>query len=116
MKTRFRIGLLVSLVLVLFACGEDDPVFVTPNPTPTAPRSATPTSTPTPNPAQQACLDSGGQVMTITCFCPAPDFPNNCGIGGCTCPPTQSHQILSCDCGTGRCFDGTTCVSRSQPG
>jgi hypothetical protein len=99
MQNRTRVlGLLVGMVLLcLTACGEDDHF---------APAQATPTPAP-----QQLCLDSGGQVTTITCFCPGTeDFFNTCGLGACTCPPGNSHQVLSCDCGAGRCFNGSACA------
>jgi hypothetical protein len=120
----FRHWVLTSLgvagVFLLLGCGDDDSPPVPPTPTATATATATatpvPTSTPT-NTKEQACIESGGQVTTITCNCTStPDFFNTCGLGACTCAPGQSRQIQSCDCGSGKCFDGTGCVSKTIPG
>lgn len=62
------------------------------------------------NGKQKACLDSGGTVGTGTCCQSASDFPNSCLIGACGCAPTSSHQVKTCNCGAGKCFDGNSCV------
>jgi hypothetical protein len=63
----------------------------------------------------QACLDSGGTVSSSSCCGQTQDFPNNCAIGACGCSPASSHQVKVCQCGTGECFDGNSCVQSSQP-
>ena len=59
---------------------------------------------------EQACLDSGGTVDTMDCCLTVDDFPNLCLEGPCGCAPEYSHEIRVCLCGTGECFNGTTCV------
>ncbi|UCG32908.1 MAG: hypothetical protein JSU68_14740, partial [Phycisphaerales bacterium] len=61
---------------------------------------------------EAACVDSGGTVVTVDCNCPGVcSFFNNCAVGACTCSPElPSHEVTACDCGAGRCFDGTECV------
>jgi len=61
---------------------------------------------------EQACLHSGGTVSSAMCCASADDFPDTCVIGACGCPPDGSHQVAVCDCGEGRCFNGTECVER----
>ncbi len=65
----------------------------------------------------QACLASGGQVTEVDCYCSGtPDFFNNCAIGACSCPPTGAPRHLnSCDCGSGKCWNGNACVVRTLP-
>jgi hypothetical protein len=43
------------------------------------------------------------------------DFPNLCVIGACGCSPDNSKEITVCDCGEGKCFDGTSCVDIQSP-
>lgn len=64
------------------------------------------------NGKQKACLDSEGTVSTGLCCGQTQDFPNNCAIGACGCGPASSHQIKTCQCGEGKCFDGNACVSK----
>jgi hypothetical protein len=61
---------------------------------------------------EQNCLDSGGTVATVSCCGQTQNFPNNCAIGACGCAPTNSHQIKTCNCEPGECFDGNACVSK----
>ncbi len=61
-------------------------------------------------PKEQECISSGGTVATAMCCQSVGDFPNTCTIGACGCPPDGSHQVNICDCGTGKCFDGSGCV------
>jgi hypothetical protein len=68
---------------------------------------------------EEKCLRAGGAVYIVDCTCWATqDFPNICIIGGgCTCAPTdKTHQIKMCDCGEGKCFNGSTCVSLQKSG
>jgi hypothetical protein len=57
------------------------------------------------------CVSSGGTVVTKMCCESASDFPNTCVIGACGCSPTNSKETKVCDCGSGKCFDGTACVA-----
>lgn len=59
-----------------------------------------------------ACIDSGGTVKTGLCCKSVGDFPNTCSFGACGCSPGSSHEVKICDCGDGKCFDGSKCVSR----
>jgi hypothetical protein len=60
---------------------------------------------------EQACIDSGGQVATSSCCLSTGDFPNLCLVGACGCSPENSHEVKICDCGTGKCFNGSECVT-----
>lgn len=66
--------------------------------------------------AEQACLGSGGMIVEESCCASVSNFPNNCLIGACGCSPANSHSVQGCDCGEGRCFDGSSCVDRSNLG
>jgi len=59
---------------------------------------------------EQACLDSGGEVKISLCCLSSGDFPNLCLVGPCGCSPENSHEVMICDCGEGKCFDGEECV------
>ncbi len=59
---------------------------------------------------EQGCINSGGKVLTSMCCKATGDFPNLCLIGPCGCAPEYSHQVNICDCGEGKCFDGSKCV------
>jgi len=58
-----------------------------------------------------ACVNAGGTVMNNLCCNSASDFPNTCLIGACGCAPIDSHVVKVCDCGEGKCWDGTSCVA-----
>lgn len=58
------------------------------------------------------CVHSRGTVETELCCASVGDFPNTCSVGGCGCSPASSHEIMICNCGTKKCFDGNRCVSR----
>jgi hypothetical protein len=59
---------------------------------------------------EQTCINSGGTVKTSLCCNSASDFPNTCLIGACGCSPTNSHELKTCSCPEGKCFDGNKCV------
>ena len=63
---------------------------------------------------EEACIASGGTVTTASCCLSVDEFPNLCTIGACGCAPEYSHTVKICDCGEGKCFDGTTCVPRGS--
>ncbi len=65
---------------------------------------------------EKVCLDSGGTVTTAMCCGQTQDFPNTCLIGACGCAPTSSHQVKTCQCGEGKCFDGNACVDSKLSG
>ena len=50
-------------------------------------------------------------MTTSSCCASSGDFPNTCLIGACGCAPANSHQVKTCDCGPGKCFDGSACVA-----
>ncbi len=60
---------------------------------------------------EQGCIDSGGEVSAKMCCKSTGDFPSTCLIGACGCAPNDSHEVKTCDCGKGKCFNGTECVS-----
>jgi hypothetical protein len=59
---------------------------------------------------EEACLNSGGQVTTSLCCKSTNDYPNLCLIGACGCSPDNSHEVKTCDCGEGKCFNGEQCI------
>lgn len=61
---------------------------------------------------ETSCLLSGGTVGSSLCCMSSPNFPNSCLIGSCGCSPSNSHQIKTCNCEEGKCFNGTQCVLR----
>lgn len=63
---------------------------------------------------EQACLDSGGTVEMASCCTTTSDFPNLCVNGACDCSTEDSHEVKTCNCGEGKCFDGETCVDVSE--
>ena len=58
----------------------------------------------------QNCVKYGGEVKSSLCCQSAGDFSNSCLVGACGCSPVNSHQVQTCDCGEGKCFDGTQCI------
>ena len=60
---------------------------------------------------EQACIDSGGEVSTLSCCKSTSDFPDLCVVGACGCSSENSHEVKICDCGTDKCFNGTECVA-----
>lgn len=61
---------------------------------------------------KQACLDSGGTIAESSCCKATKNYPNLCLIGACGCSSENSKQVKTCDCGTGKCFNGTACVAQ----
>ena len=70
---------------------------------------------PSVNPKSKSCIQSGGNVVTKICCKSISDFPNMCAIGACGCSPDDGKEITVCDCGEGKCFDGTSCVDIQGP-
>ena len=58
---------------------------------------------------ESACLSSGGTVETSSCCKSSGNFPSSCLIGACGCSPDNSKEVKVCNCGEGKCFDGTSC-------
>ena len=58
----------------------------------------------------EMCTLSGGTVSTGMCCLATGDFPNSCLIGACGCSPVNSHQVQTCHCPVGKCFDGEKCA------
>jgi hypothetical protein len=92
-----KIILIVILIIIIIGIG-----YLTYKP---IPKPAVLTET------EKACINSGGQISSSSCCNSANDFPNNCLIGACGCSPTDSHQVEVCDCGEGKCFDGSGCIA-----
>lgn len=63
---------------------------------------------------EASCINSGGSVVKSTCCKSADDFPNNCLIGACGCSSDNSHEINTCQCPQGECWNGISCVSNSN--
>ncbi len=61
------------------------------------------------------CEAEGGEVSTGLCCESVGDFPNNCLIGACGCAPEYSHEVLTCTCPQGMCWDGSHCVKAPYP-
>ena len=60
---------------------------------------------------EHACAISDGTIKTSLCCKSTEDFPNSCLIGACGCSITDSHEVKICDCGEGKCFDGSKCIN-----
>lgn len=58
----------------------------------------------------EACINSGGEITISLCCKSASDYPNLCLIGPCGCALDSSHEIKVCNCGQGKCFDGSACI------
>jgi len=76
---------------------------------PTTSQACTPTK-------DDVCKISGGKVATQTCFCQnGANFYNTCElvVGMCSCSPALGYekQIKTCNCGTGKCWNGLGCVA-----
>jgi len=63
---------------------------------------------------EKTCTSSGGIATTSSCCKGGTDFPNLCLIGACGCSPDNSESLTVCDCGEGKCFNGTECIAVSQ--
>jgi hypothetical protein len=61
---------------------------------------------------ERGCTASGGMVSTSNCCRSADNFPNTCAIGACGCGPNDSHEVKTCECPAGTCFDGLRCAGR----
>lgn len=59
----------------------------------------------------RTCQQSGGTVGSSMCCGSVGDFPNTCAIGACSCSPSNSHKVQTCQCPPGKCFNGDQCVS-----
>jgi len=59
--------------------------------------------------ATTACINSGGTVKTSMCCKSASDFPSNCVIGACGCQPEYGHEVKTCECAVGKCWNGYVC-------
>lgn len=53
----------------------------------------------------ERCLSTGGTQSTALCCAAVTAFPSSCTTGQCGCAPASSHQVDSCTCPTGKCFD-----------
>jgi hypothetical protein len=110
--TRRGLPLLI-LLLVLAACGADHPHNG--GATATATLLPTATAVPTANPLAAVCQDTGGSVESASCCAGAPDFPDTCVIGPCSCSPSFSRQVQLCRCSDGQCWNGSHCADRATP-
>lgn len=53
------------------------------------------------------CTHTGGTESTSLCCTGSGDFPDSCLIGACGCAPDDSHEVKSCSCPVGKCYDAT---------
>ena len=67
--------------------------------------------TPEEDSKEQSCLISGGTITTSLCCKSSSNLPNLCLIGACGCSPTNSHEVKTCSCGEGSCFNGSKCIN-----
>lgn len=68
-----------------------------------------------PNLEAKQCLSSGGEIKSELCGCEGgKDFYNNCEVGACSCASLIKHSVKICDCGEGKCFDGSTCRNQAD--
>jgi len=72
--------------------------------------TATDTVTDTPSDGSDPCTAAGGTTGTATCCTSAGDYPDNCTTGACGCSPTNSHEVKTCTCSSGKCWNGSACV------
>ncbi len=66
------------------------------------------------SPAER-CTRSGGTVGTASCCGLVGDFPSTCLLGACGCSLESSHPVQVCNCPSGQCFDGKSCVPSGKP-
>ena len=52
---------------------------------------------------------------TASCCGLVGDFPSTCLLGACGCAPESSHAVQVCQCPSGQCFDGKSCVPSGTP-
>ncbi len=79
-------------------------------PTDTGPTDTGPQADGSADPHVTLCTSTGGSVVTAKCCSASSDFPDTCGVGGCSCAPAYLKDIQKCECGAGKCFSaGTGC-------
>jgi hypothetical protein len=52
----------------------------------------------------QACTTTGGEFANNLCCSGADNFPDSCGVGACSCSPTNLAVVDTCVCPNGACF------------
>jgi hypothetical protein len=55
--------------------------------------------------AAALCTSTRGTVSTGDCCLTAPDFPDTCALGACSCLAGSSHRVELCECPADTCFD-----------
>lgn len=53
---------------------------------------------------QELCQRTGGTVVRSLCCNTVGDFPDTCLVGACSCAPSGSHEVASCQCPDFGCF------------
>ena len=104
--------LIISLVLIAIAVTSgcvSQQLTIDEEETTTIITTTVPPTTTTPS-LEMKCINSGGTVSTEMCCNSVGDFPNTCLVGACGCSLEYSHEVKTCDCGEGKCFDGDTCT------
>lgn len=51
------------------------------------------------------CTGTDGTVTNTSCCLATGDFPNLCSVGACSCAPANSHQVRTCACSGGQCYE-----------
>lgn len=101
MKKNMIIGIVVIAIIAIAIFAYSQTVYTT-----SGPNSMNPDS------IQGKCTNTGGSIKTNMCCGSASDFPNTCLIGACGCSPDNSKEVKTCDCGEGKCFNGTSCITQ----
>lgn len=57
------------------------------------------------DPGGSLCAQTGGVESTGLCCGSVGDFPDTCLIGACGCAPDNSHEVRTCICPEGQCFN-----------
>jgi len=52
----------------------------------------------------QACTTTGGALANNLCCTGADNFPDSCGVGACSCSPTNLEVVDACVCPNNACF------------
>lgn len=66
-----------------------------------------------PGPVEDSlCVQTGGTESTELCCNSVEDFPDTCLLGACGCAPESSHEVKTCTCPEGQCYDATSgCIA-----
>lgn len=57
------------------------------------------------DPDGSLCTQTGGTESVGFCCGAVSDFPSSCVDGACGCAPEYSHEVKTCHCPAGQCYD-----------